>query len=64
MSFKSNEVAEPAFFTVEQVAQIATLSVATIRRAIRKGKLKAHHFGDAVRISREDLNAYLDGSRG
>lgn len=63
MSFKANEAAEPAFFTVEQVAEITALSVSSIRRAIDRKKLKVHKFGRAVRVRREDLDDYLNASR-
>jgi len=63
MKLNTNTPIEPLFFTIEQVAEITGLSVATIRRAIRD-KLKAHRFGRAVRIHREDLDNYINGSRG
>jgi len=46
------------------VAEITGLSVATIRRAIRDQKLKAHKFGRAVRIHHQDLNTYIERSSG
>jgi len=63
MKLNTNTPIEPLFFTIEQVAEITDLSVATTRRAIRDNKLKAHRFGRAVRIHREDLNTYINGSR-
>ncbi len=64
MKLNTNTAVEPLFYSVEQVAEITGLSVATIRRAIRDKRLGTHKFGRAVRVHRDDLNAYIDGSRG
>lgn len=49
MKLNTNTPIEPLFFTIEQMAEITGLSVATIRRA--------------VRIHREYLDNYINGSR-
>ena len=41
-------------------AKLADVSVATIRRAYRSGALRAYYVGAAVKIVREDLDAWLD----
>ncbi|MGO9818147.1 MAG: helix-turn-helix domain-containing protein [Acidocella sp.] len=64
MSLKVENVTQALFFTAEQVAEITGLSIATIRRAIRDQKLRAHKFGRAVRIHHQDLNIYIGRSRG
>jgi len=63
MTPSNRSAVEKRLFTVTQIAEMTSLSEATIRRAIRDEKLKAHYFGDAVRISIEDLDAYLIASR-
>lgn len=40
-------------------AELADVSVDTIRRAYRSGELPAYYVGAAVRIVREDLDAWL-----
>jgi excisionase family DNA binding protein len=55
---------QPLFLTIESVAEQLGLSTATIRRAIRDGKLKQHRFGRTLRICRDDLQAYISLSRG
>jgi excisionase family DNA binding protein len=49
----------PSFFTVAKVADRLQVSTRTVRRWIASGELKAHKLGGVVRISDEDLRAFL-----
>src|SRR5829696_4746607 len=49
--------------TVEQVAQRCSVSSRTTRRWIEAGVLRAHRLGALVRISEEDLAAFLAAHR-
>jgi excisionase family DNA binding protein len=49
--------------TVEQVAQRCSVSTRTTRRWIEAGALQAYRLGHLVRISEEDLAAFLAGHR-
>jgi excisionase family DNA binding protein len=53
----------PTFYTVEEVAEQLGVSLATIRRAIRDGRLATHRFGRAVRIAADDLETFLANAR-
>ena len=50
-------------WTVEQVAERCSVSSRTIRRWIAAGALRAHRFPHLVRISEEDLAAFLSAHR-
>ena len=45
--------------TVERAAFLASVSEATIRRAIRDGRLSSVRIGRSVRIRPDDLDAFL-----
>lgn len=45
--------------TLEEVAQILRVSIPTVRKLIRQGKLKAFYVGNQVRIRRADLDEYI-----
>ncbi len=47
------------FFTVNQVAEVLSLSTRQVRRLIAGHVLSVHRFGGAVRISEADLRAYI-----
>jgi excisionase family DNA binding protein len=47
------------FYTVDEVARLLAVAPRTIRRWIASGKLVAHKFGSAVRISDLDLKAFV-----
>jgi excisionase family DNA binding protein len=49
--------------TIDQAAEKATLSVRTIRRAIQRGEISHHRMGGAIRISDDDLAAWIDSKR-
>jgi excisionase family DNA binding protein len=46
--------------TIPEVAEITRLSVWTIRRAIDAGELRGIRIRSRVRVSRNDLGAWLD----
>jgi excisionase family DNA binding protein len=48
----------PALLSVEQVAQILTLNVRTVRSYVRSGALKASRIGKQYRIGVADLEAF------
>jgi excisionase family DNA binding protein len=50
---------EVRFLTIQQVANQLGVSDKTVRRWIAGGDLKAHKFGAAVRISADDLRAFI-----
>ncbi len=49
----------PHFFTVIEVARLLQISSKTVRRRIQCGELHAHRIGGQLRISEEDLAAFL-----
>jgi excisionase family DNA binding protein len=53
----------PRFYTINDVAGILQVSSRTVRRRIEHGDLKSHKLEGLVRISHDDLQAYLAGSR-
>jgi excisionase family DNA binding protein len=53
-----------SFFTVPDVAEHLGVSARTVRRWIEGQQLVAHHLGRAVRISEQDLRAFLAARRG
>lgn len=46
---------EPAFFSLEQVAERLGLHVRTVRGYVRSGRLKAVRIGKQYRVAREDF---------
>jgi excisionase family DNA binding protein len=51
------------FLTVKEVASILRFTGRWVRSLIEKGEIKADHFGTAVRITRTNLQKYIDGCR-
>lgn len=49
--------------TVEQVADLLNVNKHTVYRLIRTNKLPTVKIGTAIRISDDDLNAYLQRQR-
>jgi excisionase family DNA binding protein len=47
------------FYSVDEVANILSVSSRTIRRWTEDGKLRAHRFGGVVRISHDDLQDFI-----
>ena len=50
-------------FTVKQVGQHLNLSIGAVYKAISCGDLECHRFGTAIRITEEQLTAYLERTR-
>ncbi len=46
-------------YTVEEVAKLLRVSVATVRRLIRIGDLEAFPVGNQYRITQESLDKYM-----
>lgn len=51
------------FFTVAEVAKAIRVSERKIWRDIEDKRLRVHRFGGSTRISRQDLDDYIGGSR-
>jgi excisionase family DNA binding protein len=47
-------------FTSAQVAQMLQISLATVQRAIRAGKLKAHRVGRVYRVNEADMRVWWE----
>lgn len=45
--------------SIMQAADILNVSTKTVRRLIKRGELRPHRIGRAVRLSTEDLSVYL-----
>jgi excisionase family DNA binding protein len=58
---KSNRI--PRLLAVIDIADLLGVSIKTVRRWIDRGDLRAHHLGRRVRVSEEDLNAFLNQRR-
>jgi excisionase family DNA binding protein len=59
------EAARPLsrLLTVGQVAEILACSIKTVRRLIGDGTLPSLRIGNGVRVSEDDLRAFLDWAR-
>lgn len=51
---------EEKFYTIDQVAEALEMHHKTIRKFIKDGKLKANKVGKQWRISKEDLDRFMD----
>ena len=49
--------------TIDEIAELLNLSPRTVRRLIEAGALRAHRIGRLVRISDEDIAAFLAANR-
>ncbi len=49
-------------YTLEQVAEKLQVSVQTVRRLIKEGKLKAIRVGIQMRVTQEELDRFLSQS--
>jgi len=52
-----------AYYTTEEIANMLSIHVATVRRWIRDGKLPAILLGKSYRVTREDLVQFLEERR-
>jgi excisionase family DNA binding protein len=50
------------FYTVKETAQHLRLCEKQIRRLIEHGELPAYRFGAAIRIKKQDVDAYVQRS--
>ena len=53
----------PSLFTIEETAERLKVSTRTVRRLITQRALAAYRVGHGVRISEDDLMAYLNTCR-
>lgn len=54
----------PLVLSVQQVADVLSVHLNTVKRLIARGELKAFKVGRALRIDKVDLRQYLDTSKG
>lgn len=50
-------------YTTEQVAELLQVSVITVRRYIKSGKLKASKIGKDYRIKESDIDNFLKSTK-
>jgi excisionase family DNA binding protein len=53
----------PDFYTVKETAQYLRLCEKQIRRLIERGELPAYRFGAALRIKKQEIDAYVEEQR-
>ena len=53
----------PLFYSKRQIADHVGLSEKTIERLIKRGDLRAHRFGNRVRIAEEDAISFIASRR-
>ena len=53
---------EPIVFTVRECADLLKVSDRHLRQLIRQGEFPARHLGNAIRIARVDLEAWVAGT--
>ena len=58
----SKAVSPPHLYSLREVSEAGYGSIATLRRAIRDGRLQAVYAGDRVKVSAEALDAYVRAS--
>ena len=57
-------MADPSeLFTVPEVAKLLKLSVTFVWREVRAGTLATHRLGRSVRVTRADLDLYVEARR-
>jgi excisionase family DNA binding protein len=54
----------PQLWTIDETAEVLNVSPRTVRRLIESGALRAHRLGRLVRISDDDVTAFLSANRG
>ena len=50
-------------FTVKEISKMLNVSLGVVYKAIASERLSHHRFGNAIRISREQLDEWLDQTR-
>ena len=58
-----DETEDPCFRTVKETACYLRLCEKQVRRVISRGELPAYRFGTALRIKKEDIDAYAEARR-
>ena len=58
-----NQPEQPGFHTVKETAWYLRLCEKQVRRLIWRGELVAYRFGTALRIKKEDIDAYAESRR-
>lgn len=51
------------YLTLEDVADHLQLNVQTVRRYVREKRLTAVKFGKGYRVSKDDLQRFIEGSK-
>lgn len=51
---------EALVLTVDDVAELVQLGPEAVRRAVRRGELRASKLGGRIRIRRDDVNAWIE----
>jgi len=59
--YPSKRIRRISFFTTDQLAKILDLSMLTVRRYLREGKIKAVKIGQRWYISSRNLDKFLSG---
>lgn len=59
--YPSKRIRKISFFTTNQLAKILDLSMLTVRRYLREGKIKAVKIGQRWYISNRNLDRFLKG---
>jgi excisionase family DNA binding protein len=63
MAFATSTAAPPPrFYSIDEVADLLRVSLRTVRRWIKGGKLRAHRFGRTLRIAHDDLQKFIGES--
>ena len=60
MATQTAPVGREAMLSPAEVAQLANVSLSTVRREIDRGELRARHVGRQLRIDPGDFRTYLD----
>ena len=57
------EVEEKKLYSVEDLAKILPITRLTIRAYFRKGRIKGHKIGKNWYVTKENLDAFLEGKK-
>ena len=60
---RHSQADQAEFYTVSETAQYLHLCEKQVRRLISRGELVAYRFGTALRIKRQDVDAYAEARR-
>ncbi|MBA7555299.1 hypothetical protein ES705_47957 [subsurface metagenome] len=61
MPIKTIKIVDKQFYNVEALSKMLFIPVDTVRKYIRKGKIKAIKIGRYYLVSEENLQKFLDG---